>query len=222
MIETPAYDLEIFIDPACPFCWLTSRWVEEVRAQRDYRVRWRWISLRMVNEARERDGAHYDEQYKAGHTLTLRGLRVLDAVRETHGNEAAGAAYTAFGNAIHVAGRRDEIASDPEGFYAAALRASGFDEAEAAKLAAHLDDESHDEVIRAEGDTALDRTGGDVGTPVLTFGPDSDQPRSFFGPVISKSPRGEDAVRLWDAVETLAASGVAEIKRSLRDPLDFT
>ena len=32
----------------------------------------------------------------------------------------------------------------------------------------------------------------------------------------------DEALRLWDAVEVLARSGVAEIKRSLRDKLDFT
>ncbi|MFM8687636.1 MAG: hypothetical protein ACKODR_02565 [Acidimicrobiaceae bacterium] len=40
---------------------------------------------------------------------------------------------------------------------------------------------------------------------------------------MSKSPRGDEALKLWDAVETIATtSGVAELKRSLRSPLDFS
>ena len=221
MIDAPTYDLEVFVDPACPFCWITTRWIENVREQREYRVRWRWISLRMINEDAGY-GPNYDERHKQGHRASHLGLRVLDAVRDQHGNDAVGRAYTAFGAEIHVARRRDELRAGPEAFYAEALQRAGYDASDAAKLASHVADESHDAVIRAESDLAFERTGPGVGTPILTFQPDSDVPRSFFGPVISKAPRGDDALRLWDAVETLAASGVAEIKRSLRDPLEFT
>ncbi len=221
MSDPPTYDLDVFVDPACPFCWVTTRWIENVRAQKDYNVRWRWISLKMINEANGYP-PDYDERGKQVHAAALKGLRVLDAVRERHGNDAVGTAYTAFGTAIHVQRRKAEMVADPQQFYAEALRAAGYSESEADKLAADVDDESHDPTIRAEGDLAFERTGPGVGTPVLTFTPDSDQPRSLFGPVISKAPRSEEAVRLWDAVETLAGSGVAEIKRSLRDPLDFT
>ena len=62
-----------------------------------------------------------------------------------------------------------------------------------------------------------------VGTPILTFAPgQGEREGSFFGPVISKAPRGEEAVKLWLAVETLATSCVAELKRSLRARPDFT
>ena len=85
------------------------------------------------------------------------------------------------------------------------------------------DDESHDDHIRADTELALTRTGGDVGTPILTFHPGAEQEASFFGPVISKAPTGEEALTLWDAVETLATmSGMAELKRSNRAAPDFT
>ena len=62
----------------------------------------------------------------------------------------------------------------------------------------------------------------DVGTPIITFHPEhtgpAGQTMSFFGPVISRVPSDEDAVRLWDAVTTLATfPGFAELKRSLRE-----
>ena len=70
---------------------------------------------------------------------------------------------------------------------------------------------------------ALSRTGRDVGTPILTFHPSSEREASFFGPVISKAPTGDEAVELWDAVEKLATmSGMAELKRSNRVAPDFT
>ena len=85
------------------------------------------------------------------------------------------------------------------------------------------DDESYDERIRADTELALSRTGRDVGTPILTFHPGAGNEASFFGPVISKAPRGVEAVELWDAVEKLATmSGMAELKRSNRIAPDFT
>ena len=68
--------------------------------------------------------------------------------------------------------------------------------------------------MRAETDEALARTGGDVGTPIITIGAGSEAPRSFFGPVMPKAPKGDDAVALWNAVATLAHSDVAELKRT--------
>ncbi len=86
----------------------------------------------------------------------------------------------------------------------------------------HARDERHDRHLQAETDLALSRTGPDVGTPILTFAPgQGEREGSFFGPVISKAPTGTDAVRLWEAVETLATSGVAELKRSLRARPEF-
>ena len=78
-------------------------------------------------------------------------------------------------------------------------------------------DESFDRLIADETAMALERAGKDVGTPIITFNPGGLKEASFFGPVISTIPRGEDATKLWDAIETIAtASGMAELKRSLR------
>ncbi len=85
-----------------------------------------------------------------------------------------------------------------------------------ASLTSALDDTSLDAEIQASTDRALSLTGKDVGTPIIQFQPPQDV--AFFGPVISRLPRGEDAVRLWDAVIELASfPGFAEMKRSLRE-----
>jgi len=108
---------------------------------------------------------------------------------------------------------------DPLSFIKGALVDAGLDP----ELAAHADDESHDAYLREDTALALERTGKDVGTPIITFHPDSETSYSFFGPVISKAPRGEEALKLWDAIEVIATcSTMAELKRSNRAKLDFT
>lgn len=211
-------DLDFFFDPACPWAWVTSRWVVNVSEQRSYEVDWRFISLRIVNE-KNLGQEWYTPQYQAGHLVGHQGLRIADAVRLGEGSSTAvGRWYTAVGTALHVGQQREAARADSTGWYAKRLAEAGFD----AGYIAAADDETHDAHIRADTELALRRAGDDVGTPILTFHPDAPTEASFFGPVISKAPTGEEAVVLWDAVETLATmSGMAELKRSNRLALDF-
>lgn len=214
MTRTP--DIHFHFDPVCPFAWLTSRWVNNVVAQRDYDVDWRFISLRMLNEHVDYD-ARFPAGYEQGHTAGLRMLRVCAAARERHGREVVGDLYTALGASVFDI----DPPEDPVAFQAARgtseaveplLKGLGLD----ASLVEALDDTSWDTVIRADTDTALDRTGRDVGTPIIVHDP-PDGP-GFFGPVISRVPDGEEALRLWDAVIDLTSfPGFAELKRSLRE-----
>jgi hypothetical protein len=125
--------------------------------------------------------------------------------------------YTALGNAIHVGGRREELVNNPHAFLLSVVADAGLP----SEIASAFEDSTHDEVIRFETEAALSRTGKDVGTPILTFNPKAANEASLFGPVISKAPKGDEAVKLWDAVQTIAESGVAEIKRSLRAAPQF-
>ena len=214
-------DLEFFFDPICPFAWITSRWVEEVATLKHYDVRWRFISLAVINDGKDY-GAEFPPGYPALHGLGRDLLRVCAAARAAHGEAAVGALYTAMGERLHPGGasaaiwRGDPV---PDGLVAEVVVAAGLPVA----LADAAADEAWDAVLRDESTTALRRTGRDVGTPILTFDPDTDRESSFFGPVISNVPRGDAAVQLWDAVRTLAATkGFAELKRSLRDDVVFT
>lgn len=209
-------DLDFFFDPVCPFAWITSRWVSEVQRQRDYSVNWRFISLKMINE--NNTAEWYDDAYKAGHMRGHWGLRIADQLRLQGDHAAIAGWYTALGSAIHVQQRAAEYRDAPDQFLSNILDDAGLD----ASLIEHRTDESHDPFIRTETELAFARTGKDVGTPILTFAPDTEGEASFFGPIISKAPLGAEAVRLWDAVEVLARSRVAELKRTKRDPLDFT
>ena len=209
-----AADLEFYFDPVCPWAWITSRWVTNVQQLRNYEVSWKFISLRMINAERGYAG---HEAYEQIHNAGLAGLRVASAARAQGGNASVAAVYTALGNAIHIGGRREELVNDPKSFLLSIVADAGLP----AEVAAAFEDSTHDEVIRYETEAALSRTGKDVGTPILTFNPKSANEASLFGPVISKAPKGEEAMTLWDAVQTIAESGVAEIKRSLRAAPQF-
>ena len=207
-------DLHFHFDPICPFAWITSRWVTQVVARKQYTVDWRFISLRIVNKHKDyaRD---FPAGYEYGHTSGLRLLRVAAAVRDQEGPEAVGRYYTAAGESIFD---RDRVEGDdlrwrgtPE-HAEQVLRAAGLP----AAFASALDDTSWDAQIETETDEALARTGRDVGTPIIVFRP-PDGP-AFFGPVISQIPHPDDAVALWDSVIHLATfPGFAELKRSLRE-----
>lgn len=204
-------DLEFFLDPVCPWAWITSRWVCEVSQLRDYDVAWRFISLKMVNE--ERGYGDTPERYRVLHDVGLGALRTLAAARASGGNDAVARGYTAIGTEAHVRGRGEQAVANRRSFFADALARHGLD----ASWAEANDDPSFDTLIADETFAALDRTGRGVGTPILTFAPGSSREASLFGPVVSRAPKGDEALRLWDAVETIAGSGVAELKRALRE-----
>lgn len=210
-------DLDFFFDPGCPWAWITSRWVSEVRKQRNYEVSWKFISLAMVND--DIGYAEGSERYQLIHKANLAALRVASVARALAGNDGVDKFYTAIGTTVHVEKNRENFDTDPHAFLSSVLERHSLPIA----WADAFDDETHTPIIRYETDMALSRTGKSVGTPILTFHPGTSNEGSFFGPVISKSPRGAEAVRLWDAVETIATtSGMAELKRSLRAAPDFT
>ena len=204
--------IEFFWDPVCPFAWLASRWIEEVRAETGLTVDWRFISLRLINKDKDYD-THFPPGYEFGHTAGLRMLRVAARIRHELGRDALGSVVTAYGESYFDkpkgSGMRDRL-STPD-HLVEVLTTAGIN----TEYASAADDTSWDEMIDAEGEMALSRTGRDVGTPIISFG---DNGLSFFGPVISRIPRGADAVKLWESVTTLAAfPGFAEMKRSLRE-----
>ncbi|WP_374158687.1 hypothetical protein ACEWX3_03290 [Mycobacterium sp. G7A2] len=213
--EQREFDLHFYFDPVCPFAWMTSKWVRMVAAQRDYRVDWRFVSLRILN-AHIDYASHFPPEYEAGHTAGLRLLRMMTRVRSEHGRAAVGSLYEAIGAHIfdtrHDADPLTAAAQGAERLVAPLLAEAGLP----ADLVRALDDATLDEQVRAETDEALSLTGRDVGTPILHFQPP--EGTAFFGPVISRLPDPDDAITLWDHVIGLASfAGFAELKRSLRE-----
>jgi 2-hydroxychromene-2-carboxylate isomerase len=209
-------DLHFYFDPICPFAWITSKWVRRVAAQRSYSVEWRFISLRLVNAGMDY-AAQFPADYEAGHRSGLHLLRVAARVRAEHGQEAVGRYYEQLGN--HMWEGSSPVPG-PSAATAESLAAVLASCDLPAGLADALGEEQWDAEIGAETDEALSLTGKDVGTPILHFSlPDG---TAFFGPVISRMPSDEDALRLWDHVVGLASfPGFAELKRSLRERIQL-
>ena len=203
-------DLHFWFDPVCPFAWMTSKWVRQVAAQRDYAVEWRFISLRLINAHVDYD-AHFPPGYEAGHTAGLQLLRVAARTRSELGGEAVGKLYAALGARIWDTDQDVSTRASRELVEQVLLSVEL-----PVSLADALEDAGWDAEIQAEGDAALALTGKDVGTPILQFQPPTGV--AFFGPVISRLPTEQEAVELWDHVIGLAGfAGFAELKRSLRE-----
>jgi hypothetical protein len=206
-------DLHFYFDPVCPFAWMTSKWVRMVAAQRDYRVDWRFISLRLLN-ANVDYAMHFPDHYEDEHTSGLRLLRVFARVRREHGRGAVAPLYEATGARLFDTPRDGLSSVDIGGrpLVESMLREAGH----STDVADALDDTGFDDEIRAETEESLALTGRDVGTPILHFKPPGGT--AFFGPVISRLPSPDEAAALWDHVIGLAGfPGFAELKRSLRE-----
>lgn len=205
---TDVFDAEFFFDPVCPWAWITSRWVTEVVAERNLKVHWNFICLKFLNEGKTLEPS-YAARAAVGHGRGLRLLRVCAAVRDAHGPEAVWAVYTAFGTILHVTANAESL--DTTDGVADVLESLGHDRA----LAKASEDDAFDAQIRASTELALAKTGRDVGTPIITFGPPTGP--ALFGPVISVAPKGDAAVEMWDHVAFLASNpDFAELKRQIR------
>lgn len=175
---------------------MTSRWVDEVAKHRALDVTWHVMSLAVLNEDKD-----VSDDYRAFFPRALRYTRLVAAVRELEGQDAVKPLYDALGSRIHPGGSKN-----PDEVIPAALAELGLP----AEYARFADSDEFDEQMRASHFDGINRVGQDVGTPVISFGD-----FAFFGPVISPAPKGEQAVKLWDAVVAAAEyDGFFELKRT--------
>ncbi|WP_272949654.1 DsbA family protein [Kribbella antibiotica] len=191
---------DFWFDPACPWAWMTSRWMLEVEQVRDVKTTWHVMSLAVLNEERDEHDANWLRK--------LGRVRVLIAAEQAHGNEVLLPLYTALGRRIHNEGR----GGADESVLPEALAEVGLP---AALLEAATDDR-YDEALRKSHFAGMDLVGMEVGTPVISV-----EGTAFFGPVVTPAPKGEAAGKLWDGVRLVAGTdGFFEIKRSRdRDPV---
>ncbi|MFV2198505.1 disulfide bond formation protein DsbA [Nocardiopsis sp. LOL_012] len=187
---------DMWFDPACPWAWITSRWLLEVEKVRPVRVRWHVMSLSVLNEGRD-----LPQDYRELLDSAWGAVRVCTAAEQKYGPEVLGALYTAYGERFHHEG-----APRTEETHRAALAAADLPE----DLAAFADSTEYDTALRASHAEAMKLVGEDVGTPVISV-----EGVSFFGPVVTPTPRGEEAGRLWDGVRLVAGvEGFYELKRT--------
>lgn len=199
MADDPT-SVDFWFDPGCPFTWRTSRWLTDVAGRRPMSVTWRLLSLGILNA-----GKDIPERFRAGMHQGPRALRVLAAAEEVGGQEALRRLYTALGTRLHEQG----AAYDDDLLRAAAAEA-GLDPS----LAAAADDQGYDDRVRASHDEAQRRVGTEVGSPVTAIGGG----KAYFGPVVVPIPAGEEALRLFDALQLLAAVPAFSELKTARAP----
>ncbi|MEU6315598.1 DsbA family protein [Streptomyces sp. NPDC047014] len=196
--------VDFWFDPLCPWAWMTSRWMLEVEKVRDVEVRWHVMSLAVLNENKLDE---LPEVYRE--LLGPKGwapVRVVTAAQQKHGDEVTGKLYTALGTRIH-----NEDKGPTREVIAEALAEVGLP----AELIAYADSDEYDEVLRASHNNGIDRVGQEVGTPVISVPGADGADVAFFGPVVTPTPRGEAAARLWDGTLLVASTpGFYEIKRT--------
>ena len=196
--------VDLWVDPVCPWAWMTSRWLLEAATVLDLDVRVHVMSLAVLNEGRDLSAEYVELMHRAWGPV-----RVLIAAEQRYGEDVLEPLYSAMGLRYHVHGE-----SDLHAVTVHALEDRGLD----ARLADAATDSSLDDALRASHHRGMDPVGEDVGTPVIHVGD-----VAFFGPVVTPAPRGEAAGLLYDGVVAVAATpGFYELKRTRTKGPDFS
>ncbi|MBX9393795.1 DsbA family protein [Streptomyces sp. TRM72054] len=204
MTDSAPTRVDFYFDPACPFAWITSRWLLEVERHRPLDLHFHVMSLYLHNIGNE-----LPDWYRDLVDRSIGLVRVAVAAAERHGDKVLRDLYTAFGVRIHE--RKTE---DFDAVIAESLAELGLP----GDLGAAAHDPSYDEVVRRSHEAGVEAdSGGYVGTPTIHV-----DGTVWFGPVLRAIPRGPQAAELFDSFRVLAAHpDFFELKRTRTGALRF-
>ena len=198
---------DLWVDPACPWTWLTARWLLEVEQVRDVRVRLHVMSLALVIGVGPTDTGEVDGAALWG------PVRICQAALLSYGDEGLRRVYPALARLIH-----DESTPAGREMYAQALHRCGLPHS----LAYAAPTAWYDAEVETSHRLGMEPMGPDAGCPVLHVPGRDGESVAFFGPVVTPAPRGEAAGRLWDSVALAAGTdGFFELKRHRSRTPDF-
>jgi len=203
--DADAPTVEFFFDPACPWTWITSRWMVDVAEQAGIDVEWHALSLGLLNAGSLEPTDDTPEEFRPRLALSAKALRIVEQLASEGRNDEVGRFYTALGTAVHV----DQQDAD-DGLLADALASAGIED-----LQSVGDDHSLDDLVKASHERAQSLVSGDdTGSPVISVGGNA-----MFGPIVSPAPTGDEALKLWGSVQALIATPqFFELKRNRTDP----
>jgi len=197
-------DVEFFFDPTCPWTWLTSRWIVDVAAQTGIDVQWHALSLGLLGSNSLHVTSETSEHLRPRLPLSTQALRVVEHLSAQDRNADVGRFYTALGTALHVDRREPSTEMVGE-----ALRSAGVEDAASA-----ADDADLDYAVEASHVRSQSLLPGDSGSPVISV-----DGEAIFGPIVSPTPTGPEALALWEAVRTLVSMpAFFELKRNREGP----
>src|SRR5262245_960824 len=194
-----AEPIRFHLDPLCPWCWQTSRWVRRLAELSVVEPTWGVFSLELNNFT------HPIDEFDPDRARAIMALRTFVAVRERDGSDAAGRFYAALG--VRYFDHEQDV-TEPDTIEGA-LTDAGLD---AGRLREALADPSTWDALVKEHQALVADTRS-FGVPTIRL--DGGTGPAIFGPVISNPPASDDeAVELWRCVSWLTRyENFSELKR---------